>query len=359
MLLLLHVMQLQFLFENNTVPVPFYGVAVSLLYCDMGTGINRISYLMTLLFILGVCRVKPSPTIAGCVHPSLGFKPWMAECCWPTLANRYFSQNPFLLWQSPRPYFSCQFTSRPGVSQLAFLNHYPQPESHGAFDRLSNFNQKKLHLSPCAKRAMSHMHIKFLMHGRATKDCVKRKDQRTKLSFSVLIWCFEGKLGKVRSSISNVLANNESAPGFVLCETAAALGKIYLSFHSVSLSHIDFCLQTLIDESTHTASEANQDNLSKVRSQESDNLSQTHLYVCAARHKLLPTPDGPYFLSEEWNVAAFEAHRANKTQWVTTCGNLLEKDIMTSWHALEYTWIFFSSSFVLKQIWYLPKTYFL
>lgn len=130
---------------------------------------------------------------------------------------------------------------------------------------------------------------------------------------------------------------------------------IYLSVHSASLSHIDFCLQILIDESTHTASEADQDNLGKVRSQESDNLSRTHLYVCAARDKLLPTPDGPYFLSEEWNVAAFEAHRANKTQWVTTCANLIEKDIITWWHALEYTCIFFSSSFVLKQIWYLLK----
>lgn len=116
---------------------------------------------------------------------------------------------------------------------------------------------------------------------------------------------------------------------------------IYLSVHSASLSHIDFCLQILIDESTHTASEADQDNLGKVRSQESDNLSRTHLYVCAARGKLLPTPDGPYFLSEEWNVAAFEAHRANKTQWVTTCANLIEKDIITWWIYLHFLFQFF------------------
>lgn len=88
----------------NTVAVPlckiipflfrFPQVAVSLPYYDMGTGIFLIGHLMTLLFIWGTCHVKPSPTVAGWVHPSLDFKPWMVECCWPTLANRYFSQNP-------------------------------------------------------------------------------------------------------------------------------------------------------------------------------------------------------------------------------------------------------------------------
>lgn len=149
----------------------------------MGAGIDRICYPMTLLFLLGVCRVKPSPTVAVCHHPCLDSQPWTAKCCWTTLANSHFSQNPFLLWQSPRPYFSCQFTSRPGVSQLAFLNHCPQPESHGAFDPLSNFSQKKkkkketLHLFPCAKRATSHMHIKFLMHGRATIRLREKKSR--------------------------------------------------------------------------------------------------------------------------------------------------------------------------------------
>lgn len=33
----------------------------------------------------------------------------------------FSSTNPFLLWQSPGPYFSCHFTSRPGEGQLAFL----------------------------------------------------------------------------------------------------------------------------------------------------------------------------------------------------------------------------------------------
>lgn len=198
----------------------------------LGTGIITIFYDIVIYFgrLLG-------QTQSNCswFHPSLDFKPWMVECCWPTLASSYFSQNPFLLWQSLRPYFSCQFTSRPGVSQLAFLNHRPQPESHRALYPLNNFSQKKSQLSPRAKTATSHMHIKFLMHGRATKDCMERKDQRTKLSFCVLIWCFEGKLCKVRPSFSheNVLADNESANGLVLREAAATLGQIYLSLHSL------------------------------------------------------------------------------------------------------------------------------
>lgn len=167
------------------VPVPFHQVASNTLYCEIKFRNWALSYDIVIYF--------GRPTVAGCFYPSLDFKPWMVECCWPTLASGYFSQNPFLLWQSPRPYFSCQFTSRPGVSQLAFLNHRPQPESHRALYPLNNFSQEKSHLPPCAKAATSHMHIKFLMHGRATKDCMKWKHQQTKLSFSVLIQCFSAK----------------------------------------------------------------------------------------------------------------------------------------------------------------------
>lgn len=46
---------------------------------------------------------------------------------------------------------------------------------------------------------------------------------------------------------------------------------IRLSIHSASLSLMDFCLQDLIGVSIHIASEVNRNNLSKVRSQWSDN----------------------------------------------------------------------------------------
>lgn len=81
-----------------------------------------------------------------------------------------------------------------------------------------------------------------------------------------------------------------------------------LSIHPASLSHIDFSLQILIDVSIHTASEVDQDNLSKVRSHELDNLAQklaekspwymiqTHLCVCAPHDKLLTSHGGPYSL---------------------------------------------------------------
>lgn len=44
---------------------------------------------------------------------------------------------------------------------------------------LNIFSQKKSHLPLCAKTATSHMHITFLMHGKATKACLKGKGQHT------------------------------------------------------------------------------------------------------------------------------------------------------------------------------------
>ena len=109
-------------------------MAARLLHYIMVSYFIRIA---DLLFILSVCCVKPSPSVARCVHPSQDLKPRMVRCRWTTLANGYSSQNLSLLWQSPRHYFSCHFTSRPGISQLAFLNHFPQPESHGVLKPLN------------------------------------------------------------------------------------------------------------------------------------------------------------------------------------------------------------------------------
>lgn len=82
------------------------------------------------------CLVKPRPS-------PLTVWPLLLHChafsALPLFASQeslsivgHFSQHPLLLWQSPRPYFCCQFTPRPAGSQLAFLNRRPQPESRGA-----------------------------------------------------------------------------------------------------------------------------------------------------------------------------------------------------------------------------------
>lgn len=89
-------------------------------------------WLLWICFLLWASVVRSSKTVAGCHQPSLDFRPQIVTFYWPTITNRFPSQNPFLLWQSPKPYFSCQFMSRPAVHQLAFLNHCPQPESHRA-----------------------------------------------------------------------------------------------------------------------------------------------------------------------------------------------------------------------------------
>lgn len=102
--------------------------------------------------------------------------PGIVARCWPTSAKTYLSPSPFLLWQSPGPYFSCQSTSRPGVSQLAFLNHRPQPESHRALSIRSTLSARRSPtLSPCAKTAKPHMHVKFPTHGRATGGNTKTR----------------------------------------------------------------------------------------------------------------------------------------------------------------------------------------
>lgn len=125
----------------------------------------------------------------------------------------------------------------------------------------------------CAKTARNHMHIKFLMHGRATKYCMEQKDQHISGHFQFKYDAF--KWNSVRSEQASAMNTYWVKSAKFSVKLQPHLGKfICLSVHSASLSHIDFCLQILIDVSIHTASVANQDNLSKVRSLESDNLAQ-------------------------------------------------------------------------------------
>lgn len=142
-----------------------------------------------------------------------------------------FSQHPLLLWQSLRPYFSCQFTPRRAGSQLAFLNRRPQPESPGASRSARQRRPGKVWTglqvpgAPAAKCTLS------CWHNRVTNDWVKQKDHWRKLPSLFAAWCFE--------SVS-VLADGPTLPGCFAVETELQTEEVPLSDLPLSLSLLLF-----------------------------------------------------------------------------------------------------------------------
>lgn len=113
---LLHEIQLQVPSANNTISVPFFPSSCESPFLWYGHW-----YLLNwpsddIVVYLGHL---PCPIQSNWVEPSLDFKPWMVEYYWPTLANRYFTQNPFFSSGSPQDHISA-VNSRPDLESASW-----------------------------------------------------------------------------------------------------------------------------------------------------------------------------------------------------------------------------------------------
>lgn len=172
--------------------------------------------------------------------------------------GEYLSQNPSLSWWFLTPYFICQFISKPEGSQLAFLNHRVQPESHRALYQRRSQPRKVTLVSLCVpeqQQAICTLCLWWIGRKNKLHSCLE-------LHLQFVFKLFSGAIsGWIKLSQQSHLENIERVNSIALNGAAVLWGFIFLRIHPASMSCIDFCLQILIDVSIHTVSEANWDNL--------------------------------------------------------------------------------------------------